>query len=269
MVSLVFHTALTLPLVLPRPAPPPGEGPIDRMVVFLVPPDVEGGRRVATEGIDWRGIEGTEGEVEPAETQPAAEPLFVQGTAGEPEAPTEPVGEPAMPEPEESALTEIEVDSMVERDPSSAAPVYPVEMLERNMEGATFVHYVVDTTGRVDTLTIRVIRSTHAAFTRSVRDALALMRFRPAVQGSRKVRQWVEQNFAFRILQRAPPPDTTLPGPVREPAAAQPRDTALDEEAAAAGRPAQRPVASLGAGRGTAADREAHRPDRPSEYRRS
>jgi TonB family protein len=109
----------------------------------------------------------------------------------------------------ETALTEIEVDSMVERDPTSAAPMYPAEMLEKSIEGATFVHYVVDTTGRVDTLTIRVIRSTHAAFTRSVREALGLMRFRPAVQGAQRVRQWVQQNFAFKILQRAPPADTT------------------------------------------------------------
>lgn len=209
LVSLLVHVAVVTPFVLPHRESGPDEGPIDRLVVFLVPPDVEGGRATPGRAIDWSGLEGDGGAVEEAsETPPTDEPEFTVGEAGEPEATDAPIGEP-MPVQEETALTEIEVDSMVQRDPTSAAPVYPPEMLEQSMEGATFVHYVVDTTGRVDTLSIRVIRSTHVAFTRSVREALAEMRFRPAIQGSRKVRQWVEQNFAFKILQRPPPRDTT------------------------------------------------------------
>jgi TonB family protein len=133
--------------------------------------------------------------------------VLAEGKAGELDAPPPiPVGEllPAV----EQAFTEVEVDSMVERDPNSAAPVYPPELLSRRVEGSTFVNYVVDTTGRVDTTTIRVIRTSHQLFARSVRSALALMRFRPAIQSSRKVRQWVEQNFAFRIV-RPTPTDTT------------------------------------------------------------
>ena len=209
IVSLVVHAALMLPFVLPRGSGDTVEERIDRLAVFLVPPDKDGGRESVAAGIQWSGVEGDGGAVEePAPDQPAAEPVLRSGQAGEPEIEPEPLGDPA-PEQIETALTEIEVDSMVERDPTSAAPVYPADMLEQHIEGATFVHYVVDTTGRVDTLTIRVIRSTHAAFTRSVRDALGLMRFRPAVQGSHRVRQWVQQNFAFKILQRAPAADTT------------------------------------------------------------
>jgi TonB family protein len=209
VVSLVVHTALVLPFVLPsRAGEETVEERIDQLAVFLVPPDAEGGRASAAAGLQWSGIEGDGGAVEDPTPIRTGEPVLRAGPAGEPEIAPEPLGDPA-PEQTETALTEIEVDSMVERDPTSAAPMYPAEMLEKSIEGATFVHYVVDTTGRVDTLTIRVIRSTHAAFTRSVREALGLMRFRPAVQGAQRVRQWVQQNFAFKILQRAPPADTT------------------------------------------------------------
>ena len=43
----------------------------------------------------------------------------------------------------------------------------------------------------------------------SVKEALGKMRFRPAVQASKKVRQWVEQNFAFRIAPKTVAADTT------------------------------------------------------------
>lgn len=209
VVSLVVHAALALPFALPRPARATGEDPIERLVVFLLPPDEEQVPRAAAgPGIDWAGLPGNQGAVETPPPPSDTDPLLTAGRAGEADSvEPEPPGA-AVELPIETALTEIEVDSMVERDPNSAAPVYPAEMLEKSVEGSTFVHYVVDTTGRVDTTTIRVIRSTHPAFTRSVRDALALMRFRPAIQSSRRVRQWVEQNFAFKILPR-PPVDST------------------------------------------------------------
>lgn len=208
LVSLVIHLAITLPLVLPRPSTLPAEDPIERLVVFLLPPDKDAGGQTSGVAIDWPGLRGDHGAVDVAPPASDTEELLTEGRAGDPDpAETEPTGPPADLAVE-TALTELEVDSLVERDPSSAAPVYPADMLAKSLEGSTFVHYVVDTTGRVDTTTIRVIRSTHPAFTRSVRDALALMRFRPAVQNARKVRQWVEQNFAFRILPRVPA-DTT------------------------------------------------------------
>jgi len=199
-VSLLVHVAFVLPLVLPHPTVEEKEDRIDQLVVFLVPPDVEGERGEVGRGLDWTGVVGDEGEVPepPPPTVEPVEPLFVEGLAGDPTpVDPEPLGDP---EPVETALTEIEVDSMVQRDPTSASPVYPPEMLERKISGSTFVNYVVDTTGRVDTNTIRVIRTTHEAFAEAVREALAKMRFRPAVQGSRKVRQWVEQSFAFKIV---------------------------------------------------------------------
>jgi TonB family protein len=96
----------------------------------------------------------------------------------------------------------LQVDQMVERYESSAAPVYPPELSARGTEGQVEAEYVVDATGRVDTTTIRVMRSDHPRFTESVRDALAEARFRPAKRGGIAVRQLVQQRFRFKV---APP----------------------------------------------------------------
>lgn len=207
MASLLLHLALIAPFVITlRPAAEDND-PIDQLVVFLVPPDVAVGRGTDGAPIQWSDPAGTEGVTEaPPPLTDVSEDALDLGDPGDAE-PFDSVITGRMVATE-SALTEVEVDSVVERDPTSAAPRYPEAMLLKQVEGSTFVHYVVDTTGRVDTTTIRVIRTTAPEFAVAVKDALALMKFRPAIQATRKVRQWVEQNFAFRIV--APQPaDTT------------------------------------------------------------
>jgi TonB family protein len=97
----------------------------------------------------------------------------------------------------------LEVDEMVERYQSSAAPIYPPDLLAIGAEGQVEATYVVDTIGSVDTTTIQVQSSDDPRFTTSVRDALGLMRFRPARRGGKKVRQLVEQRFRFQIVPPA------------------------------------------------------------------
>jgi protein TonB len=87
----------------------------------------------------------------------------------------------------------------VVRYENSAAPSYPESMLKRRIEGSVIVQYVVDTLGRADTLTFRVISATHADFARAVKNTLPYMRFHPAVMANRLVPQLVQQPFAFRI----------------------------------------------------------------------
>jgi TonB family protein len=88
---------------------------------------------------------------------------------------------------------------MVERYEGSAAPVYPRDLLAVGVEGLVQAIYVVDSTGRVDTTTIEVVRSDDPRFTASVRTALGQMRFRPAKRGGKTVRQLVAQQFRFSI----------------------------------------------------------------------
>ena len=88
---------------------------------------------------------------------------------------------------------------MVERYESSAAPIYPRELIAVGMEGSVQATYIVDTTGMVDTTTVEVLRSDDPRFTESVRTALGQMRFRPAKRAGKTVRQLVAQQFRFRI----------------------------------------------------------------------
>jgi TonB family protein len=104
----------------------------------------------------------------------------------------------------ETALTEVEVDSAVIRDPTSAAPEYPPRMLAAGITGQVTARYVVDTLGTVDTLTFTVVEFTHREFSDAVRRALPGMHFRPAIQRGKLVRQWVEQTFHFRIQPPSP-----------------------------------------------------------------
>jgi TonB family protein len=99
----------------------------------------------------------------------------------------------------DTAFSVLEVDKMVERYESSAAPIYPRELIALGMEGMVQATYVVDTTGMVDTTTVKVMQSDDPRFTESVRVALGHARFRPAIRAGKTVRQLVEQKFRFRI----------------------------------------------------------------------
>jgi TonB family protein len=110
-----------------------------------------------------------------------------------------PVGPPSHYIPD-TAFSVLEVDQIVERYETSAAPVYPQELMAIGLEGLVQATYVVDTTGQVDTTTIRVLQSDDPRFTHSVREALRLSRFRPAKRAGKTVRQLVEQKFRFKIV---------------------------------------------------------------------
>jgi hypothetical protein len=107
---------------------------------------------------------------------------------------------PIAPFIPDSAFSVLEVDQPVERYPSSAAPIYPRDLLAIGVEGLVEAIYVVDTTGQVDTTTIQVVHSDDPRFTASVVTALGQMRFRPASRGAEKVRQLVQQLFRFRVV---------------------------------------------------------------------
>lgn len=102
----------------------------------------------------------------------------------------------------QNAYTLLDVDSSAVRDPSSAVPVYPPLLEKQGIEGVAVVRFVVDTTGRADLATFRLVETNHALFAAAVRDALPAMKFRPATVGPAKVRQLVEIPFGFKILRR-------------------------------------------------------------------
>jgi protein TonB len=98
-------------------------------------------------------------------------------------------------------LTERYVDRAVVALPGGS-PRYPSLLQSAGLEGDVRAQFVVDTLGRVEHESVRILESTHESFAQSVRDALLRARFVPAEAGGRKVRQLVEQPFSFRLTTR-------------------------------------------------------------------
>ena len=92
---------------------------------------------------------------------------------------------------------EFQVEVPVRPVQGRVQPAYPSLLRSSGSEGEVRVQYVVDTLGRADTSTFKVLRSTHELFSAAVREALPRMRFHPAEVGGRKVRQVVAEKFTF------------------------------------------------------------------------
>ncbi len=213
--NFLVHLAFAVALFLPWPDQPTREELIDRFVVVLVPPDTPDGTPGARGDLVWSEGTGHGGGAPEAITP---EPILpARGEAPLLDSRDLEIARRPLPGDEEEALTALDVDSAVVRDPLSAAPEYPPHLLDRQVEGHAAVRYVVDTLGTVDTLSYRVVNATDPDFAVAVRMALPRMRFRPAIQGGRKVRQLVEQTFRFKLTQAPPAPARQGTPPPREP----------------------------------------------------
>ena len=83
--------------------------------------------------------------------------------------------------------------------PGNAQPQYPEPLRRASVAGTVVVEVVVDTAGRPEMVTLRLVRSDHELFARAVRATLPRMRFVPAEARGRKVRQLVRVPFAFEL----------------------------------------------------------------------
>ncbi len=91
------------------------------------------------------------------------------------------------------------VDKVVVALPGTA-PRYPDMLRQAGIEGDVRAQFVVDTLGRVEPGSVRVLEATHDQFAAAVRTALSSRaRFTPAEAGGHRVRQLVEQTFTFRL----------------------------------------------------------------------
>jgi len=77
------------------------------------------------------------------------------------------------------------------------APRYPDALRAANIEGDVLAQFVVDTTGRVEATTFKVLKSTRPEFVDAVKDVLPELRFTPAEVGGRHVKQLVQMPFSF------------------------------------------------------------------------
>ena len=112
---------------------------------------------------------------------------------------TQPEAEPAPPADKDYFA--FEVEKPVVQAPNSATPAYPDMLRQAGVEGEAVVSFVVDTLGRVDLATFKVIHKTHELFATAVKNALPKMRFIPAETSRGRVRQLVQQPFSFSIVK--------------------------------------------------------------------
>jgi protein TonB len=78
---------------------------------------------------------------------------------------------------------------------------YPDMLRSANVEGEVLAQFVVDTTGRVEPNSIKILKSSHDLFTNAVQQALRTARYYPAEIGGRKVKQLVQQPFNFTLTR--------------------------------------------------------------------
>jgi protein TonB len=217
-VSIVTHATLITAWVfgtLPEPGLPTNS--VANRIFFIPPPDrvpTQPGSRPAIKyvKIDAPGLGTGEGARMMGEARPV--PTNDQ-TAGKPTESKDTVAAVSVAPTvgKDSVYSILEVDTAVVRSASSAAPAYPLKLLQTHVQGFVNAQYTVDTTGFADTTSFQVIEATHKEFVQAVKDALPYMRFTPAKIGPMKVRQRVQQQFSFKIS------DTGTVAPSRRPPA--------------------------------------------------
>jgi protein TonB len=97
----------------------------------------------------------------------------------------------------ETTYFDFQVDSQARLVPGTANPKYPEAHKTAKVQGEVLAQFVVDTTGLVIPQTVKFLKGTDSLFVQSVRDALAEMRFKPAMVRQQPVRQLVQLPFAF------------------------------------------------------------------------
>ena len=94
---------------------------------------------------------------------------------------------------------DFQVEKPVMGAPGSPTPQYPEMLRTAGVEGTVLAQFVVDTSGRADMSTFKVLKTDNEMFSLAVKNALPRMRFLPAEVGGRKVKQLVQQPFGFNI----------------------------------------------------------------------
>jgi protein TonB len=93
---------------------------------------------------------------------------------------------------------EFQVEKVVEKI-GGDAPEYPAGLKAAGIEGEVMAQFVVNESGRYESGTLKILKSSNPEFTAAVKDALPRMKFSAAQIGGRKVQQLVQMPFQFHI----------------------------------------------------------------------
>jgi TonB family protein len=78
-------------------------------------------------------------------------------------------------------------------------PVYPTALKQAGLSGSVTLQFVVDTAGRVEPASVKVMPRSTAGFESAAREAILRARFSPAGVRGRVVRQLVQQRVLFEM----------------------------------------------------------------------
>ncbi len=95
-------------------------------------------------------------------------------------------------------FNEAAVDERPERI-SGPMPRYPEMLRQAGIEGVVLLEFVIDTAGRVEQETIKILQSTNRAFEGPARDVVRRSVFRPGRVRGQAVRVLVQQQIGFSI----------------------------------------------------------------------
>jgi protein TonB len=82
---------------------------------------------------------------------------------------------------------------------SSGKPRYPESLRQAGVDGSVLVQFSVDTLGRVDMKSVKVLTSTHDLFSEAVRQSLGAFRFKPAEVNGKRVPALAQMPFEFHL----------------------------------------------------------------------
>lgn len=94
---------------------------------------------------------------------------------------------------------EFQVEKPVLARENNPAPRYPSMLESARVEGQVLVQFVVDTSGRAEMNSFKVLKTSNDLFSSAVKRVLPDMKFYPAEVGGRKVRQLVQMPFGFKV----------------------------------------------------------------------
>jgi len=97
---------------------------------------------------------------------------------------------------------QVYAEALVEERPallSAPAPVYPALLRQAGIQGRVILPAVIDTTGRIEPASVRIMKSPHPAFDQPTKDWLLNALFRPARLHGRGVRVFINLLVDYSI----------------------------------------------------------------------
>ena len=105
--------------------------------------------------------------------------------------------------------SEVYAEALVEERPellSAPPPIYPQLLKQAGIQGRVILHAIVDTTGRVEPASVRIIKSPSQAFNQPTKDWVLKALFRPARLHGRGVRVFINLPVDYSLTRSSGSP---------------------------------------------------------------